>query len=119
MGHGFHLVGFVAISALSACSEDRPVTPLFFEEKTGLPLCQSANLQNLRVGDYDSETDFTYGVILEMSDECRRGLYSEIEARLGHRCRASQSCRFMDKNSWSYELDPMPDGKIRFILRAI
>lgn len=117
-------LGIAAFSSLlalllSACAKERPQTVEFFEKKTGLPLCRTAQVRNFQVGKYDDEIDFTYGVHLTMSDTCQRDFLYQIEHRLGYICRPSTACNFMDQNNWSYELTPISDGRIKFILRAI
>lgn len=102
---------------LNGCTEDRVETPEFFQSKTGLAICRDAQVRNVRVGDYDFETDFTYGVRLKMSDECKDDFLEEIQKRLGVHC-PTNGCSFMDANAWSYEISTLPDGQINFVLRA-
>ncbi len=114
--------GFAILAAtlcLTSCGETRHETPEFFEKKTGLPLCSEAQLTNRTVGDHDFEVDFTYSVDLELNDRCKDMLLDEIENRLGIRCGSVDSCTFMDKNDWPYELRRLNDEKINFTLRAI
>ena len=106
------------ILSLGGCAETRPETATFFESKTGLPLCKTAEVRNFKVGQYDYETDFTYGVVLSMSDTCQQKFLDQIQDRLGVTCLPSEPCRFMDRNSWFYELKPLLDGQIQFVLRA-
>ncbi|MXO96337.1 hypothetical protein GRI34_07870 [Erythrobacter aquimaris] len=112
------IAGLLSVGALhSGCAEDRLETPEFFQSKTGLAICRDAVVRNVRVGDYDHETDFTYGVRLKMSDECKDNFLEEIEEQLGVHC-PTVTCSFMDANAWSYEISTLADGEINFILRA-
>ncbi|WP_230292036.1 hypothetical protein [Croceicoccus sp. Ery5] len=104
--------------ALIACSQHRPETPAFFEQKTGLRLCESAKVQNIRIGEYDDATDFTYGVRLKLDRQCKERFVAEIRERLGVTCPIGK-CNFMDSNSWSYRYATLPSGEIEFVLRAI
>lgn len=106
------------LSLLIGCTEVRHETPDFFESKTGIPICSDARISNFQVGDHDYETDFTYGVTLQMSDECKDELSEQIGERLGVKCNLSQ-CNFMDGNNWSYEISTLANGELEFILRAI
>ena len=101
------------------CSDARPESVEFFQRMTGLPLCQAAKISNFQVGEYDHETDFTYGVILTMPEDCKTEFLEEIEGRLNVACRLGEACVFMDSKSWSYELEPLQDGRTSFVLRAI
>jgi hypothetical protein len=104
---------------LLGCSEPRPESVEFFQSMTGIPLCRDAKLSNFQVGEYDHETDFTYGVILAMSEDCEAEFLKEIEERLNIACQLGEPCVFMDSKSWSYEIEPLQDGRTRFVLRAI
>ena len=106
------------IMLVTACTANRPETVEYFEEVTGLPLCPSAEVQNFQVGKYDYEVDFTYGVRLKLSDLCHRDLLQQIRVRLKTVCDPSAACAFHDENYWFYELSPVENGSVTFILRA-
>ncbi len=113
------IAGAITLVALVAgCSANRPETVDYFEEVTGLPLCQSAKVQNFQVGEYDHEVDFTYGVRLRLSALCHRELLQQISERFGTACNPSAACNFMDENNWFYDLSPSENGRVTFILRA-
>lgn len=104
--------------ALAACVEYREETPAFFEQKTGLRLCDTAKVSNIRVGEYDGASDFTYGVRLDLDQQCKQLFVAEIRERIGVTCPPNR-CNFMDSSNWSYSYSTLPSGEIEFVLRAI
>ncbi|WP_156521845.1 hypothetical protein [Croceicoccus mobilis] len=93
-------------------------TPAFFESKTGIPLCDRATVENVRIGEHDYETDFTYGVRLTLPGDCKARFFDALNKRLGGGCTPTSRCNFMDDNSWSYEIGKMQDRQLKFVLRA-
>ena len=114
----FNMIAVLGACGLMACGEVRLETPAFFEKKTGLPLCSSAQIENKTVGDHDFETDFTYSVNITMDQRCQDQLISEIRSRLGISCASLDSCDFMDEQSWSYTIRRVRENQINFTLRA-
>ena len=104
--------------ALAACTEHREKTPAFFEQKTGLRLCDTARVSNIRVGEHDGAADFTYGVRLDLDQQCKQLFVAEIRDRMGVTCPTNR-CNFMDANNWAYSYSTLPSGAIEFVLRAI
>lgn len=112
-------IAIVAALSVAACGENRQENPEFFEKKTGLPLCPSARVSNKTVGDHDFETDFTYSVDINMDRQCENQFILDIKDRLNIECDNLDNCRFMDSNSWSYEIRRTKRGSINFTLRVI
>ncbi|MEP2086567.1 MAG: hypothetical protein ABJI44_07765 [Marinomonas sp.] len=104
---------------LIACGEKREENSEFFEKKTGLRICQEAEIRNVKIGEYDYRTDFTYGVEISASEKCEAEFRKEIKNRLNVDCSTLERCSFWDENNWTYRISRTEEGKLLFVLGAV
>lgn len=115
------IIPFMTIFAflLCSCTEDRIESPEFFSSKTGIELCKNAVIKNLKISDYDYNTDFIYAVRITASKKCINEFYNSVKHEFSVDCRNSLNCQFMNRKSWSYKIVRANDEEIIFRLDAI
>lgn len=102
--------------AACSCSENRPESPEFFQQMTGLPICSEAKIENASSSPFEDETDYIYSVNIEMNENCARNFFADIHERLGHNCAENSGCSFVDNNGWDYEIRRIQEGRYTLVL---
>ena len=114
-----YLCFYIVVSFLFGCVEQRNETPQLFSKKTGIALCTEARVKNIKVGNYDYETDFVYSVRISSNKKCIKSFYKRINNDFGVNCQNRQICEFVNEKSWSYKVMQIRDGVIMLTLNAI
>ena len=109
--------GVILAFLLASCSQNRPETAEYFQSKTGINLCKSAQIKNEKVSEYDNETDFTYKVQINFNKKCRLTFFKDLNRLKLQNCIPDTDCDFFDKIMWYYKID-IKDYGVDFTIMA-